>query len=66
MKDRFVAIDPDYRDLWEKKYQLPFGYGICFISLNQQEVIDHIKEQNLKGFVVEKINTTGREIVWRQ
>jgi hypothetical protein len=65
MKDRFVVLDPDYRDMFEKKWQMPFGYGSCYIAETLEEAIDHIKEINGKNLVVEKFNSNGREIVYR-
>lgn len=64
MKDRFAVLDPNYRDLFEKKWQMPFGYGSCFISDNMVEAINHIKEINGVNLVVEKFNSDGREIVY--
>jgi hypothetical protein len=65
MKDRFAVLDPDYRDVFEKKWQMPFGYGSCFISDNMNEAIDHIKEINGKNLVVERFNSNGREVVYK-
>ncbi len=66
MKDRFAVLDPDYRDMFEKKWHMPFGYGSCFITDKLEEAIDHLNEINGENFVVEKVNSDGREIVYRK
>lgn len=65
MKDRFAVLDIDYRNLFEKKWQMPFGYGSCYIAETLDEAINHIKEINGKNLVVERFNSDGREIVYK-
>ena len=39
MKPRYAVINEYERDMFEKEWQVPYGYGKCFVSTNPQEAI---------------------------
>jgi len=53
MKPRYVVIDKNKRDEFEKDWQLPYGYGGCRIFLNLGDAIDECIKRGI-GYVVEK------------
>lgn len=70
MKARYVVINDDHRNWFEKEFQLPYGYSNCFISFDFNEVMERCRMKPTNGFnsswVVEKIDEFGKEIVYRQ
>ena len=72
MKDRYVVININERDEFEKTYQLPYGYGNSPIkpTTNPQEAIDCLKKldgykNDLNDWIVERISDFGRELYYR-
>lgn len=69
MKHRFVVIDQLARDQFEKEWQMPYGYGNCFVSIDVEEAIQYFEEnipEYETTFVVEKIDDEGREVIYKR
>ena len=70
MKPRYAIVNEYMRDKFEKEWQLPYGYGSCFVSINPQEAIDKLNEYvrihaDSSVLIVEKISDEGRELYYR-
>jgi hypothetical protein len=69
MKPRFAVVDKLMRDKFEKKWQMPYGYGNCFVSTDPEEAIRYYEERIPEyetTFVVEKFDVDGREVIYRR
>jgi len=60
MKARYIIIDEEVRNGFEKEWQLPYGYSNCFITFDFEEAIYRLFD----GESVEKVDEYGREIVY--
>jgi len=60
MKARYIIIDEDVRNGFEKEWQLPYGYSNCFITFDFEEAIYFLSE----GQSIEKVDEEGKEIVY--
>jgi len=67
MIPRFVIINIDERNEFEKMYQLPYGYGDCPIFDDIDDAIRVLKEipEIFHGCSVERIDGNGRDVVYR-
>ena len=70
MKPKYAIVNEFERDTFEKEWQMPYGYGKCFVSTNPKEAINQLhKYADLHGdtstFIVEKISEEGRELYYR-
>jgi hypothetical protein len=67
MKDRFCILDVTKRDEFEKEYQLPYGYASSLITFSFDEALDIVKNFDSNGvLIIEKVNSEGREEVYRK
>ena len=68
MIPRYVIIDEEERDGFEKEYQLPYGYNNCFIAYSFEEAVMemHFLMDQGQFLSVERIDGDGREIVYRR
>jgi len=60
MKARYIIIDEQVRNNFEKKWQIPYGYSGCFMTFDLEEAI----YRSFNGESVEKVDEEGREIVY--
>ena len=72
MKPRYAVVNEYRRDKFEKMWQMPYGYGKCFVSFNPQEAITYLNslaqtqgEDQVSTMIVEKISEEGRELYYR-
>jgi len=70
MRPRYVIVDKTKRDLFESKWQLPFGYNGCRIFDNEDKAIEFFKDTVSKyGFgehyIIEKYDNGTKEIVYK-
>jgi hypothetical protein len=71
MKPRYVVINQNERDSFEKEWQLPYGYGFCPIYYDPQEAIEMLEvfvQSNLadeNDWIVEEITEEGRVLYYR-
>ena len=70
MKPRYAIVNEYERDQFEKEWQMPYGYGKCFVSTNPQKAVEQLnKYAQMHGdtttFIVEKISDEGRELYYR-
>lgn len=66
MKPRYVVINEQDREAFEKRWQIPYGYGESDVFTDFEDAVDELESYfNSKEFIVEKIDTNGREVVYR-
>lgn len=74
MKALYAVVNEYLRDRFEQKWQLPYGYQNCFITMDPKEAIEMLKEiveteEESSEMIVEKIDTEwpdyGRELYFR-
>jgi hypothetical protein len=64
MVERYAIVDPKVRDFFEKKYQIPYGYGMFKIFTDREEAITSFKKipKELRDKMkVERITDDARE-----
>jgi len=71
MKTRYVLVNEADKALFEKKWQLPYGYQDCPISTNPNEAgqwLDNIVGlgENPNDWIVEKIDEYGNKEIFYQ
>jgi len=69
MIPRFAVVDKMVRDQFENEWQMPYGYGSCFVSTDVEEAIRYYEEnipEYETTFVVEKFDEEGRETIYRR
>lgn len=62
MKDRYGVVHDEKRNEFEKIWQLQAAYD--FISFDFNEARDYCRSAG-EGYVVEKISTSEREVIFR-
>jgi len=67
MKARYVLINVEERDNFEKEWQLPFGYDGCFITFEFKDAVRQLElyKYDYYGCSIERIDENGREIVYK-
>lgn len=67
MKPRYVILNEVERDAFEKRWQLPYGYGDTVIFSDLEEAmleLDSLYNPTTE-WVVEEISDEGRQVVYR-
>lgn len=64
MKDRYVIVNEEERDEFEKENEMPYGYYSCEIFYDFYEAVDHFHLNYGEGWIVEKFDSEGREKVY--
>jgi hypothetical protein len=70
MKPRYAIVNEYERDNFEKEWQMPYGYGKCFVSTDPQAAVKQLEKYaaihgDITTFIVEKISDEGRELYYR-
>jgi len=66
MKPKYVVINEKDRNYFEKKYEIPYGYGECDVHVALEFAIDElVLFYNKSEWIVEEITDAGRETVYR-
>jgi hypothetical protein len=70
MAPKYVLINEVARDRYEKKWQIPFGYGLCPTTTNSITAVQWLKQMNELGvdtsqLIIEKVSVDGRETFYR-
>lgn len=66
MRPRYVVINEIDRNEFEKKWEIPFGYGECDIHITFEDAIDELEAYyGSSEWIVEKISENGRETIYR-
>lgn len=69
MRPVFVIIDEKTRDDFEKEWGIPYGYADCEIFLDLDAAVIDFEEwvdDWETTYVIEKIDSEGREIVYKR
>jgi len=68
MRPRYVIINEEIRDGFEKEWHIPAGYIHCFVTLDRKKAIEEVSGYNSyirSSLVVERVDENGREIIFR-
>ena len=65
MIPKFAVLNVEKRTWFEKEFQLPYGYGHCFVTFDMDKAIRECKNKPV-NWVVERIDDKGKEIVFRR
>ena len=65
----YAIINEKERNDFEKKYQIPYGYGLCEFFYDYDTAYEFFDEEKIdyhESFVIEKVDSNGREIIYRK
>lgn len=56
MRPRYAVVDKEKRDSFEKEWQLPYGYGNCYVFLDPLDAIECRKNylSDAYKYIIEK------------
>ena len=66
MMPRYVVINEIDRDDFERKWQIPYGYGECEVHLDLEDAINELETYySSSDWIVEEVTDDGRQVVYR-
>ena len=72
MKPRYVIVNDLERTEFEKRWQMPYGYGKCLIFTDSRDAINVLEDHaannpqiDTSEYIIEKITSEGREFYYR-
>ena len=67
MKPIYAMVNIDERDEFEKHFQIPYGYSQCYMTYDFDlaiRVFDNLSDGEKEVYVIESVDSEGREIVY--
>jgi len=73
MIPRYAIVDEFEREEFEKRWQIPYGYGECYITADPddairvyEEIVETVGEEEANSFIIEEIYEGGKTLFYRK